>query len=96
MLAKTLPDITPDGATVPLTADANAMATWVTVTAPKTNTGDIRVGDSHTGAARGATISPGGSFTFPRGAFTQGMYQLKTIYVYGASGSDAAATTYGV
>lgn len=94
MTPQTLPDVTPGGATTPITTDPNIMATWVTVTAPTTNAADLRVGDANTGANRGAAIPPGKSFTFERGSFTQGMYLLKSINVYGTS-TDKAATTYG-
>ena len=65
----------------------------MTVSAPKGNAGDIRVGDSNVGAARGAAVAPDSSFTFVRGASDQRTYVLSKIYVYGTS-TDKATITY--
>ena len=88
-------DITPNGtATAVSTGSAPPLATWIQFTAPSTNSADVRVGDSNVGAGRGATIAKGTSLIFPRLDFDQQRYDLTTIYVYGASGSDKVAITY--
>lgn len=93
MQPQTLPDVIPGGVATQLTSATTTAGIFVTVTAPASNAGGIRVGDKNVGPARGALIGPGGQFTFQRGSFAQGQFQLAQIYVYG-TGGDAVTVTF--
>ena len=88
----TIADITPNGAAVALSA-THQRAIFVDMVASGTS---IRTGDSNVGSARGVAL-PTGAFTtpYPRQDNEQQPYDLSTIYVYGASGSDKVSITYG-
>lgn len=93
MAIQTLADITPGGVAVPLSGTAGQLATWVRISAPSANSGDVRFGDLNVSASRGAIIPKGTSVDLPRMAFAQGMYDLTKIFVF-ATSTDKASVTF--
>ena len=93
MTVRTIADITPNGAAVPLSTDLNARAIYIVMTATGST---IRTGDSNVGSGRGALLPTGVLTTpYPRQDNEQQPYQLAHVYVYGASGADKVSITYG-
>jgi hypothetical protein len=81
----TLPDITPGNATTRLTTDSIPCKA-VLVRALTANSGKIRVGDSNTGAARGAEMGAGDTYVFS-------VENVNLLYVYG-TGTDKVSVSY--
>ena len=79
---------------MPLSTNPNARAIYICMTAAGTS---IRTGDSNVGSARGVVLPTGVLTTpFPRQDNPQQPYNLSTVYVYGASGTDKVSITYGI
>lgn len=99
-MINTLADITPGGVATPLiTVSAPSQlpitCRWVILSAPSANAGDLRYGDSSTGAARGSVLPKGTSIILPISTDQRGdTYALAGIYVYG-TGSDKVGISYG-
>ena len=86
-------DITPNGAAT-LVSAVSQKAAWVGFTAPLTNSATgIRVGGLGTDASHGAIVSPGGGFLFPP-LGNANAYDLVTIKVFAAAGTDKIAVIY--
>lgn len=85
-------DVTPAGTATQLTATATR-ASWVQISAPGANAGELRAGDSTTGAASGTVIGKGLAVTFQTIGDTESL-DISSIYVYG-TGSDKACAVYG-
>ncbi len=94
----TLADITGNSTTVQLQTSGSAR--WVLFVAPSTNSAVIRIGDSATGATRGAPVAAGGGLLFPpvaadsRESATQHLYNLANIYYY-VTTSDKVSIQWG-
>jgi|SRR3954466_4715569 len=83
----TIADITGTGASVAVASSGSAR--WCQLTAPSTNSADVRWGDSNVGAARGAGIAAGGGQMTP---YQAQLYQLASLYVYVANGDKVRVT----
>jgi len=81
----TLADVTPGGSTVQLTA-ASTPCKAVLVRALAGNSDKVRVGDSNTGASRGAELSAGD-------ATVLSVNNVNLVYAY-ATGTDKVSVTY--
>lgn len=88
----TIADITPAGTATQLTSTPTR-ASWVIISAPTANAGDLRAGDSATAAGVGVAVPKGTSITFPTIGDTESL-DLSGIYVYGTS-TDKATVVYG-
>lgn len=91
MTINSLPDIVPNGSTVPLSATTR-MAIWVILMVNGTS---IHIGDSQVGASRGINPATKNILTLPRVSFEQGGIDLAQIYVYGAAGTDSVSVIFG-
>jgi len=90
----TLTDVTPAGVATAIGA-VGQKATWIQFTAPASNSGDIRFGDSLVSATRGVRIPKGLNVLASRLSFDQGQYELSKVYVFG-TGSDSVSITFGI
>ena len=97
MKTYSIPDITPGGSAVKVSASLPTgypnSAVWVNMTASGTS---IRYGDANTGTAQGQALTTGVPFlACPRCDNPQGRYDLTQLYVF-ASGGDKVSITFGV
>lgn len=94
MLVVSIADITGNAAAQQLSATV-VQARFVTVKAPSTNTGTVRVGDSSVSATRGHPLLKNESYTFCLdGADNAQLYNLNQLYVF-AGASDTLSIIYG-
>lgn len=92
-----LADISGSGTAQRLSGTAGAVALWVQIVAPSTNSSVVRVGDSTVSSTSGILVAPGGGFFLPALTQTPGIvtrYDLSTIYVLVQSG-DKVSAGYG-
>ncbi len=87
----TVTDITGDSATHQL--QTSGTARWVQLSAPSGNGSAVRIGDASTGSSQGTAMVPGAAFMYPpipadndRGASSEHLYDLSSIYYYAATG----------
>lgn len=92
-LIGTIADITGNGSAHVITSTSTS-ARWVQVIALSTNSAVVRIGDSNTGASRGAPIAAGGGLFLPIPPTPPYAYDLSKIYYYAANG-DKLSVTYG-
>lgn len=92
MTIRTITDIVPNGAAVPLSADKNAQATFVVL---KASAAGVRVGDANVGSGRGIVLPDDDVFEFYPVNFDQGRYQLSQIFVWCAAGATAVSVILG-
>ena len=90
----TLSDITGNSSTVQVASSGTAR--WVLFVAPSTNSAVIRIGDSATGAARGAPVAAGGGLLYPpvaadtRESTSAKLYNLANLYYYVTTGDKVS------
>lgn len=86
-------DITGTGATVKLLPNTASSAQWVQFGAVRTNSSDVRWGDSNTAIARGMFMAPGGGQSIARNAtYPAFSADPTTIYIYIANGDKVSVT----
>lgn len=92
----TLADVT--GASTTVQVISTGSARWVLFIAPSTNSAAIRIGDSNTGASRGAVMAAGGGLFYPpippESPSTLHLYNLANIYHYVTTG-DKVSISWG-
>ena len=91
MNVQSLPDITPNGATVPLSTDPNIAATFVSVMASATG---ARVGGPTCGPNEGLLLTDD-KYDFYPPNYDQGLYYLSKIFVYAPAGTTKISVIYG-